>query len=414
MTTSSMQPTVHELLRRLVAVEPLEVPAGEAGIALRDERSGQTRICVPVLSAYLDLRSVAAQGGGERPAVRPGRTILRERLRQIEQTFWPRGVAYDAVHSGAAHIEEYLDTQVDLATHSIAIFASAPHNLFETLVVDAPFDTQITARALPDLFELARVLDDQETAIVALAHTNSIRLFVTHRGGLREVRGLVDDPKRYHLVHGANAMNQAHYQRHAITVQAAFAHEAAKQVERLVERTGATAVLLTGETKGVSLLRAALPPRLAGLVHKLPHSLEPDATRDVVWEDVAPLLAEVEADKDRSIVERLVDAVRAHALGVAGLAHTRRALHNGQVDVLVLAGDAPFAPETRSELIEWATKTDAAIEVVDQSDTLEHLGGVGALLRYRLGEYEQTGPLMQGDLRSAQGNPDETVPPSAS
>ncbi len=141
-------------------------------------------------------------------------------------------------------------------------------------------------------------------------------------------------------------------------------------------------------------LRQALSPRIAGLVHELPHSLEPDAPRDAVWEDVAPLLAEVEAERERSIVQRLVDAVRAHALGVAGLARTRRALGNGQVDILVLAGDAPFAPETRDELIEWATKTDAAIEVVDHSDLLQQLGGVGALLRYRFEEYGQTGPLM--------------------
>ncbi len=387
-------PPVREVLRRLVAIEPLEVPAGGPGIAVREEQTGQTRICVPVLSVYLDLRPVAAQAGGERPAERPGRIILRERLREIERTFWPRGAALDAVRADAARIEEYLDTQVAPSTAGIAIFASASHHLFETLTSDVPFETYVSARALPDLFQLARLLDDQETAVVALAHTNAVRLFVTHRGGLREVRGLSDDPKLYHMVHSANAMNQAHYQRHAATVQAAFAREAAEQIERLVDREAATEVIVAGETRGVSLLRRALAPRIAGMVRELPHSLQPDAPRDAIWEEIAPLLADAEAERDRSVVQRLVDALRANALGVAGLARTRRALLNGQVDVLVLAGEAPFAPEARSELIEWATKTDAAVEVVDHSETLQQLGGVGALLRYRLEEYGQTGPLM--------------------
>jgi hypothetical protein len=394
MSMTPLRQAVRDLLRRLVAVEPLEVPAGEPGIALRDERSGQTRICAPVLSIYLDLRSAVEQGAGERPAARPGRTILRERLREIERTFWPRGAAFDAVHADAERIEQYLETQVDAATPGIAIFASAPHALFETVAADIPFETQVTARALPDLFQLARLLDDQEVAIVALAHTNAVRLFVSHRGGLRELQGLADDPKGYHMVHGANAMNQAHYQRHANVVQSAFAHEAAAQIERLVAAYGAREVLLAGETRGVARLRQALAPQVAGLVRELPHSLALDASREAIWEYVAPLLAELEAERDRSVVERLVEAVRADALGVVGLARTRRALQNGQVDILILVSDAPFAPETRDELITAATKTDATVQIVEHSDVLERVGSVGALLRYRFTEYGQTAPLM--------------------
>jgi ribosomal protein L30E len=393
-STSSMPPIAGALLRRLVAVEPIEVPLGEAGIPLRDEQSGETRICVPVLSVYLDLRPVAAQGGGERPAVRPGRTILTERLREIERTFWPRGVAFDAVHADAARIEQYLESQVDVATPGIAIFASVPHGLFETVTLDVPVQTELTARALPDLFQLARVLGDQETVVIALAHTNAVRLFVSHRGGLREVRGLADDPKLYHLMHGANAMNQAHYQRHAIATQAAFAREAADQIERLIAEHGATEVLLAGEARGVAHLRQALSPHVAARVREMPHSLAPDASRDAIWEVVAPLLAEMEAERDRSIADRLMEAVRADALGVVGLARTLRALQRGQVDVLVLAANAPIAPEARSELIDWAIKTDATIEVVDESEALWHVGGVGALLRYRLEAYGQTGRLL--------------------
>jgi hypothetical protein len=384
----------------------MDVPAGEVGVTLRDERVGQTRICIPVLSVYLDLRPTAARdgrGGDERPAIRPGITTLRGRLRQIERTFWPRGAAFEAVRADAKRVERYVASQVDAATAGVAIFASAPHGLFETVTLDVAPQTEVMARALPDLFQLARALDDQETVVIALAHTNAVRLFVSHRGGLREVQALSDDPKYYHLVHGANAMNQAHYQRHAIATQAAFAREAADQIERLVTMYGAAEVWLAGETRGVANLRRALAPHVAARVRALPHSLPLDAPRDAVEEAVAPLLAEVEAERDRAIIDRLMDAVRAGRLGTMGLASTRRALQRGQVDVLVLAQDTTIAPEARSELIDYATKTDAAIEVVEDSEVLQQAGGVGALLRYPRDVYGQTGPLHQGAASSRRG-----------
>jgi hypothetical protein len=175
---------VRQMLRRLAAVEPLEVPAGEPGVVVQAE-SGATRSVVPVLSAYLDLRPQAQR---ERPARMAGRAILKERVRQIEQTFWPRGVALDAIRTDVVRIEAYLDTQLSPAAQGVAIFASTPHALFEALAADIPFDNQISARAQPDLFQLARLLDDQETAVVAVTDTHAARLFVLHLGGLREGR----------------------------------------------------------------------------------------------------------------------------------------------------------------------------------------------------------------------------------
>jgi stalled ribosome rescue protein Dom34 len=308
--------------------------------------------------------------------------VLDERLRQIERTFWPRGMAYEAVRADVARLQTYLETQVDVATAGIALFASAPHQLFEALQTATPFETQVTARALPDLFQLARLLDDQETAVIALAHANAARLFVVHRGGLRELQRLSEDPKLFHLIHSANAMNQAHYQRHARAVGQVFAHEVAEHIERLVERFGASEVVLTGETRAVARLRRELSPHIAPRVVSLAHTLAPDAPRSEVAGLVAPLLAVARADRHRTVLDRLVEGVRSSGLGVVGLERTRQALRNGQVDILVLMNSASLAPETRDALIAWASKTDATIQIIEHSDLLERLGGVGALLRY--------------------------------
>lgn len=374
-----MDAKVRDVLRRLIALEPLDVPPGEPGILVRREE-GATRTCVPIVSAYLDMRP---QATGERPALRAARVILRDRLRKIEKTFWPRGAAFDSIREDAARIERYLDELAPAAAQGVAIFASARHGLFETIASAVPFETRVSARAEPDLFQLTQLLDDRETAVVAVVDTNTARLFVSRLGGLREVRGLDDDPKYYHKVRGENSMNQARYQRHAENLRERFAREVAARIEEMVESEGAAQVILSGDAVAIPLLRKALAPRVAALVHEPPLSLDVRAPRDAIAEATMPLIAAAEAEQDHTIVERLVDAVRADALGVAGLEPTRLALQNGQVDTLVLASDVPFPPETRSELIELAAKTAAGVEVVEGSDILRELGGVGALLRYR-------------------------------
>jgi stalled ribosome rescue protein Dom34 len=75
--------------------------------------------------------------------------------------------------------------------------------------------------------------------------------------------------------------------------------------------------------------------------------------------------------------------VRGGGLAVSGLKQTRQALENGQVDTLVLATNTGLAEEERNELIQLAATTSAGVEVVEGHETLDELGGVGALLRYK-------------------------------
>lgn len=376
-----MTATIHEQLRRLAALAPMTVPPGEPGVTWHDD-TRTDRLCVPVLSIYLDWRPIATGG---RPGERAARVVLLERMRQIERTFLPRGAALDSLRQDSARINEYVASAVAPATKGVAIFTSAAHHLFETLEVDIPFDTQVSAGATPDLFQLVRLLSGQETAVIAVVDLRSARLFVTLRGGLRELERLVDDPKLFHMVRGENAMNQARYQRHAGKVRTQFAQEVADHITWLVDHERATEVILAGHTAGMALVREALAPRIAGMLHEPMLAMDVDAPRTMIAEEIAPVLDMIKAQQERSTVERLVGAVQAGILGVAGLDATLEALRAGQAETLVLAEDEALPPETRGTLIELATNTDAAIEVVDNSATLRQLGGVGALLRYRTG-----------------------------
>jgi hypothetical protein len=83
-------------------------------------------------------------------------------------------------------------------------------------------------------------------------------------------------------------------------------------------------------------------------------------------------------------VDELIGAYRGNGLGVAGLAKTRKAFELGQVDELLLPGNADqIGREAADELIARASQTSATVRIIEDASLLAPLGGVGAFLRFR-------------------------------
>lgn len=329
----------------------------------------------PVLSVYLDMRP---QETGENPAVRAGLIILKDRLREIEKTLWPRGAAFDSFQDDAARIDRYLAEELPPAAQGLALFACAGRDLFEAVTAGAPFENQVSAGTVPDLFQLARLLEEQETAVVAVVDTNTARLFVTRLGSLDEV----DRTTRRYRKSPIGGSNPERYQRHIAKHRTEVAREVAAEIERVVDREEAVRVILAGDAVAIPPLRAALSPRIADLVEDV-RRIDILAPLDEIDNEVAPILAQAEAEDSRSLADQVIGAVQAGGLGVVGLELTRWALEHGQGDVLLLTPEAPIDEEARSELVRLATTTGADVEVVLEHASFQHMGGVGALLRYR-------------------------------
>jgi protein required for attachment to host cells len=346
------------LIRRLAALEPGEVP---------------------VLSVYLDMRPHAT---GERPALRSGLVVLKDRLREIEKTLLPRGPALDSFRADAARIQHFLDEQVPPAAQGLALFACHARDLFEVVESGVAFGNEVALTPTPDLYQLARLSDEQETAVVAVVDTNTARLFVARTGFLQE-RGGPDDASVHYQKRRTGGINQERYQRHIEKHRADFAREAARELERLVESEGAAQVILAGDEVAIPLLRAALS---SGVTEKLADEvlrLDIRVPRNEVEQAAVPILARAEEEDEHALADQLVSAVQADALGVVGLEETRASLEHGQVDTLLLADALALAPEARSDLVRLAALSGADVEVVQGHETFERLGGVGALLRYR-------------------------------
>jgi hypothetical protein len=333
-----------------------------------------------VLSVYPVLRP---QTTGENPAVRAAHIVLKDRLRAIEKTLLPRGQALDDFRADVACVNRFFDDHAEPWQQGVALFACQRIQLFEALETGMPFNDQVVLEPAPDLFQLARLIDEHETAVVALVDTNTARMFVTRRGILREVEGPEVDPA-FTRQRNTGGLNHKRYQRRVQNRRMDFAREMADALEALVAHEGATRVILAGDARAIPLLHAALSLQLEPLVSEQVLRLDIRTSRADVADEIAPLLAQIEADESHSVADRLIEAVREQGLGVIGAQETRDALSHGQAETLVLAEEAPLAAQERNELVQLATLSCADVETVQGHEALKEAGGVGALLRFRV------------------------------
>ena len=190
-------------------------------------------------------------------------------------------------------------------------------------------------------------------------------------------------------------------------------HEKIAVLEQLMRAGGQTHLILAGDPEITARVRHALPKDLADkLVDVIPAS-ERDRQTDVVMATLSSFI-EHEEQESRSVAERLIEGLRSQNLAVAGSAATLDALRWGEVDTLVMASDyqpdpgwtctdcRAMAPrcrklryvrtaaesvrplDIREALLRLAGQLECPVEVVEQSDVLMSLGGVGCLLRTQL------------------------------
>lgn len=334
---------------------------------------------IPVLSVYLDVRPL-----GSRPEEYADQVRLRTWSHAIAESLWPRGAGYEAFHQDIAQVERYLEEELPGNIEGLALFASAQRDLFIPVVAGAPFTFEAAFASTFQIYQLVRLLDQYETAAIVVAARAHVRLFVARWGFLDEVKDIVSDARLMRQIHFFAGAGIKHYEQHFAEHRRRFAQEIATEVERLVHAEGATRLLLAGNQEALPWLRAELPDALLRITRDVPLPLAIDEVGADIRRIVLPILMAAEAEEQRAIGDRVVDATRAHGLGMMGRPATQAALQMGQVDTLVLTDDAGIDQTTRNEFTRLALAEQARVEIIPHHETLSHLDGIGALLRYRL------------------------------
>jgi peptide chain release factor subunit 1 len=379
--TTALETPLREQLDRLAAFEPSDAP---------------------VLSLYLDMRP--DQHGRNNPDA-----FLRKVFAERSQTL--AGDARKSFDQDAERITAYLAANVHRSSNGLAIFAcSACDEFFDAVQLNAPLDqNRLFVGSVPHLYPLARVNDQFPRYAALLVDTNSARLFVFGLGAMETQREVRNVKTRKTSMGG---WSQARYQRHLENFHLHHMKEVVEVLDRVVREEAIARIVLACDDIAKPTLMEHLPQHLAEKIVDTV-KLDINAPEHQVLAETLEALRERDAATDADAVQRMLDAWRANGLGVVGPEDTLKALEMGQVEELLIgatpavlrrttalpvdAAPGPVDVDTSApqdvdpdrlkladELVTRAQQTAARIRFVENADVLFEVGGVGALLRFKV------------------------------
>jgi rubrerythrin len=282
----------------------------------------------------------------------------------------------------------------------------------------APLPDWIAVYPTPNIYHLVELKDNYHRYVILLATSDRASIMEVNLGAATTQAWINRSELRMRV---GSEWTRSHYQVHQEHRGNQFVHEKIALLEHLMHAGGQTHLILAGDPKITARVRDALPEDMAEkLVDVVPTS-ERDRQADVVMATLSSFI-EHEEQESHSIAESLVEGLRSQNLAIAGSEATLDALRWGEVDMLVMASDYQpdpgwqctvcqavgiEVPETtvcpkcgefavrsldvREALLRLAGQLERPVEVVEQSDALMSLGGVGCLLRYRPESLRESG-----------------------
>lgn len=368
----------------------------------------------PVISLYLDAR---VNEHGKRVFLPFVRKQLSERLKS-----YPVGSEERAsLEEDFVRIMRYLEEGVREPTQGVAVFAcSALDDYFQAGQFEAHFErNRLVVAERPHVYPLARLIDQYRHYAVVLADTNRAQIFVFAAGRAVE-QDEIENVKTKHTSVGG--WSQARYQRHEENYHLQHAKEVVDALERTMRDEQLEHVILAGdEAVVIPLLKEQMSKELQEKVIDT-ISLGIDTPEHEVLEESLTAFWRHDSLTDMQKVEQLLGEFRGDNLAVAGVPDTLAALSNGQVEEMLIVAaadglkfdeeevrkvleiyksdDIPETLDARTvadELVRRANQLSAArVTFIEDTTRLEQVGGVGALLRYRISE-ENAAPYERSD-----------------
>jgi len=316
-------------------------------------------------------------------------------------------------------LEAYLEDELSVDTKGVAVFSRAgdqPFFLAFQFHVEVP--SWVAADSTPNIYHLVELKDIYHRYVVMICSEEHARILEVNLGAVT-TQLWAERPELRRRV--GREWTKEHYQNHRRNRSQKFIKEKVEVLERLFSAGGHTHLILAGQPAITSRVRKEFPKHLVEkLIDVIPKSTakvdKSKVDQDVVQETIGAFI-EAEQEESYEAVEALVRQLRTGGLAVAGTQATYQALCRGHVDVLVIGqhydpglgwkcGECNYVDVTKSKpgacpeccarqfrdfdikgaIVRMAEQLGCQVETVKKSDTLEQLGHVGCLLRYRLPE----------------------------
>lgn len=324
-----------------------------------------------------------------------------------------------------AAINRYLDQELLPEAEGVALFArsSFEREFFMPLQFAVPLPDLLRVYPTPNIYHLIELKDTYERYLVMIATADRVRILEVNLGAAT-IQAWSENPALRERV--GQEWSETHYQLYRRDREGHFLQEKIATLEKLMHTGDHSHLIIAGNPQITARIRQALPEHLARKLMDVVPASRRDAQTDIVTATLSAFTEREEQDS-RSIADLLTQAVRTQGLAVVGAKDCLDSLRRSRGDTLVMLqayqpdpgwlcsacnamgtmppetstcphcqADAVRPTDLREELVRLAGKWDCPVEVVEKSDDLAALGGVGCLLRYGTTlPNERTGGSMQ-------------------
>jgi len=352
-STTALETPLREQLDRLAAIEP-------------SDRS--------IISLYVDMRPDQT---GQRTHVD---TFLRNSFDEQERSLATQ--ARPGFERATERISQYIADQAPKSAKGLAIFASTTGDLFEAMPFDVPIERpSIHVDDVPHLYPLAQINDQYPRYAALLLDTNSADLYVFALGATKRRESVQGEKTRRTSMGG---WSQARYQRRADNFHKQHIKEVVDLLDKVVADERLNHIVIASDDVARPFLMAQLPKHLAEKVIDMVNVDVKSLPEHEFLAETMEALRRADTKTDAEQVQRMLDAWRAGGLGVAGIEATLRALEMRQVEELLIAARPYRVAGPVDELVAKAQQNSARIRFIEDESLLSDVGGVGALLRFKI------------------------------
>jgi len=343
----------------------------------------------PVLSVYLNVDPT-------QHTTEEYRLILRGLLKEAGN---------DAAPEDIAEVEKYFDFEYDWQGKGVVVFSCREENFWKVSSLAVPVPNQVYVGPRPYIRPLSEVLDDYSRYGVVLVDREGARLFLFEQGKLQETTGTMGELPKRHKKGGWAAQK---YQRRADEHAQRNLREAAELTAKFFAGGRCNRLILGGTEDNVTQFEAMLPKSLRNIVVGS-FAIDTGASESDVLDRSLEVIRQVEREQEKQLVEQLIAGWK-RGQAVVGLSDTIAAIQEQRVHTLLVIGDYGEAgyrceschyltlqertacPLCGGEIkrtddivdhaVHRAMEQGVEVEVVRDSEDLEKVGKIGAILRY--------------------------------
>jgi peptide chain release factor subunit 1 len=329
-----------------------------------------------VLSVYLSVDPPHA------PDAHLRQTELGSRLTEAERRLREQEAAGPELEEALASCLDRVRRELedapppDHSVRGVALFCEHAGQMLAYWLRRQPdFAVAAAFRERPAIEPLIEALPGSRWA-VALVSRKHARIFVGTDLSLAEVSDVDDEVHRWHAQGG---WSQGRFQRGIEKEEKDHVRRVCERLFAVHQRRPIDRVVVAGPKEIWPLLDAGLHPYLR---ERLARHAEIDvqhSSAEQVLDQVRPIMGEERAQREREAIGQVMEGLGTGSKSVAGPEEVFAALDDRRVATLLISGGAPDG--RFEQAVEDALAQSAEIVVVE-SEALEPLGNIAALLRY--------------------------------